>query len=217
MDPRQLFTEADLAAIRQATAAAERRTSGEIVAYVVGRCDPYPELGWVGAALGALTGAALAGMAHAAGGLWGAGPLWLSLPAFAGAAVGFVLAARTPAVGRRLVPPATLTHRARLRAEAAFLEEVVFRTRERTGILVFVALFEHRAVVLGDAGINAVVAQDAWQGIVDALVAGIREGRPAAALREAVEACGALLDQHNVVRRLDDSDELSDAPRLRDR
>jgi len=217
MTIRQLFTDADLAAIHQATTAAERRTSGEIVAYVVGRCDGYPELGWIGAALGALAGAGLAGAVHALGGIWGAGPLWLTVPTFGGAAVGFALAARVAAIGRRLVPPSTLDHRARLRAEAAFLEEEVFNTRERTGILVFVALFEHRAMVLGDASINAAVAPEAWQGIVDGLVDGIRAGRPAAALQSAVEACGALLEQHVVVRRLDDSDELSDAPRIRER
>jgi len=217
MDAQRLFSDADLNRIRAATAVAERRTSGEIVAYVVGRCDDYPELPWVGAALGALAGAALAATAHALGGLWGAAGLWLWLPAFAGAAVGSQLVARVPAVARALVPPATLALRAQARAEAAFLEEEVFKTRERTGILIFLALFEHRAIVLGDAGINAAVAQDAWQSIVDDLVAGIRAGRPAEALTEAVAACGALLDAHRVVRRPDDADELPDAPRIRDR
>lgn len=217
MDPHQQFSDADLAAIGQATAAAERRTSGEIVTYVVGRCDPYPELGWVGAAIGALAGAGLASVVHGLGGWWGAGVMWLTAPTFAGAALGFVLAVRVTAIGRRLVPPDTLAHRARLRAEAAFLQEEVFKTRERTGILLFLALFEHQAVVLGDAGINAAVEPESWQAILDHMVAGMRAGRPAQALREAVEQCGELLDHHAVIRRPDDSDELPDAPRIRDR
>ena len=39
-------------------------------------------------------------------------------------------------------------------AMAAFVEEEVFSTRDRTGILLFLSLFEHRVVVLGDSGIN---------------------------------------------------------------
>lgn len=217
MDPRQQFSDADLASIAAATAAAERRTSGEIVTYIVGQCDPYTELGWVGAALGALAGAALASLLHGLGGWWGVGVLWLVMPTFVGAALGLLLAVRVAGIGRRLVSPETLAHRARLRAEAAFLEEGVFKTRERTGILLFLALFEHQAIVLGDEGINAAVEPGAWQGIVDGMVAGMRAGRAADALREAVAQCGALLDAHSVVRRSDDSDELPDAPRLHDR
>jgi len=217
IDPDRFFTDADLAAIQRATAAAERRTSGEIVTYVVGRCDGYPELGWIGAALGALAGTSLAAVADVALGWWGAGPVVLALPALAGAAVGFVLAARMPEIGRRLVPEETLAERAQRRAEAAFLEEEVFNTRDRTGILIFLALFEHRAIVLGDSGINAAVDPGAWQGIVADLVSAIRAGRPAQGLQAAVEACGALLEQHRVAPRPDDADELSDAPRVRDR
>jgi putative membrane protein len=97
-----------------------------------------------------------------------------------------------------------------MRAAAAFLEAEVFATRDRTGVLIFLALFEHRVVVLADSGIAARVEPGAWKGISDRLAAGIREGRAAAALIEAIGACGRLLAERRVERRPDDVSELPD-------
>ena len=121
------------------------------------------------------------------------------------------------AVGRRLIPEDEIERSVGLRAEAAFLREEVFNTRERTGILVFLALFEHRAVILGDEGINRAVPEGDWQALVDHLVAGIREGRAAEALCETIARCGEVLEAHHVELRPDDEDELADEPRLRER
>lgn len=217
MGVRQPFTVADLESIRRATAAAEQQTSGEIVPYVVERILDHDQARWCGAALGALAAALLAGVVHAAGGLWGgAGVLWITLPALAGAATGYVLGG-LPAAARRLIPADTLDRLARLRAEAAFLEEEVFRTRDRTGILILLALAEHRAVILADEGINRVVAEGVWDGVVADLVAGLRAGRGPAALEAAILRCGSILADHRVIPRPDDADELDDRPRLRER
>ena len=163
--------------------------------------------------------AALAsGLVHWLGEFWGgAGFLWTTLPVAGGAAVGSVLARSFDQVRRRLVAADVLDLRVRRRALQAFVEEEVFRTRDRTGILIFVSLFEHRVAVLGDAGINAAVEQREWDGIVAGLVAGIRSGRPAPALVTAVEACGELLETHGVSIRPDDEDELANQLRLRER
>ena len=76
----------------------------------------------------------------------------------------------------------TLELRARQRAERCFLDEEVFATRDRTGILIFVAVFERQVVVMGDAGINRAVPDGAWDHVVDDVIAGIRARRPAEAL-----------------------------------
>jgi putative membrane protein len=116
-----------------------------------------------------------------------------------------------------LIPDDHVDRAVAMRAKAAFLEEEVFDTRDRTGILVFLSLFERRAVILADAGINRVVPEDTWQDLVDQLVAGIRRGRAAEAMRQAVTRCGEILAEHEVALRPDDEDELSDAPRIRKR
>ncbi len=215
---RQRFSDADLERIGEAARAAEERTSGEVVAYLVGRVDDHDEAAWKGAALGALAAAGLGGFGHWLGGFWG-GPvvLWLTLPAFAGAAAGFLLATFVPATRRRLIPAETLERRVRLRAESAFLDEEVFDTRDRTGILIFLALYEHRALILADSGIHQKVEESEWQQLVARLTGGIRAGRAVDALIETIGKCGELLEERGVARRADDRDELANAPRLKDR
>ena len=76
--------------------------------------------------------------------------LWIALPPAAGAALGWLAALFLPDLRRALVPAEALAARVHQRATQAFVEEDVFRTRDRTGILIFISLFEHRVVVLAD-------------------------------------------------------------------
>lgn len=215
-DPRRVFTDADREAIRAAVAAAEAGTGGEVVPYVIGRCGLYRGARWAAAALAAALAAGISGLAHDLGGFWGgAGMLWVALPVPAAALAGYALTAVWPGLARRLTPAGALDDRVEMRAAAAFLEEEVFATRDRTGALIFLALFERRVVILGDSGIAERIEPGEWKEMSDRLAAGIRRGRPAAALIEAIESCGQILERH-VERRDDDTDELSDALRLRD-
>jgi len=211
MDSRRLFSAADEEAIRDAVAAAEKRSAGEVVPWIVEACDPYPEAGWKAAALGALLGLALGVGVPLLAGAWGAAPLWLALLVIAGGAIGLALG-QLPAAKRLLVDGDVIDHRVRGAAQAAFVRGEVFATRERTGILVFLALLERRVVVLGDAGINSRVQPEEWQTIADEIVAGVRRSRPAAALAAGIEACGRLLAERGVPRYEEDVDELPDRP-----
>ncbi len=210
------FDEQAMQLLADATAEAEKRTAGEIVPYVVARVDAHPEAKARAAALGAVGFALGAGLVHYFGAMWGSGVVWITLPTLAGAAFGWWLA-EIPSIGRRLVSPTDLDHRVRLRAEAAFLEEEVFRTRDRTGILILLALWEHRAVVLADESIHRAVPEGTWAEVVEQLVAGIRAGDAVEALRSAIERSGEILETYGVAIRPDDEDELADAVRLRDR
>lgn len=226
---RDLFDASEKDAIRRAVEEAEGRTAGEIVPYVVGASDEYEGALWKGGVLGALAMALLAGLVRAWMALrwlapplleeWGGGGmlLWLVAPPVIGAAGGMALSTFVPFFKRALVSAEVMDRRARRRAGMAFLEEEIFATRDRTGILIFLSLFEHRVVILGDSGINARVEAVDWQGIVDDLAAGIRAGRAADALVEAIGRCGELLERKGVEIRPDDTDELADDLRLKDR
>lgn len=217
MDPKTLFSQTDLDAVKTAVREAEARTSGEIVPYVVERSDDYPTAVWKGTALGALLGPLVAVALYEWGGYWGVYvPAWIAFPAMAGGALGYLLTAFLPPVKRWIAGDEILDLRARTRAQVAFLEQEVFRTRERTGILLFLSLFEHRVVVLGDTGINQKVKQEEWDGLVKRLAQGIRAGRPGAALVEAIHECGPLLERQGVEIRVDDQNELSDELRRGD-
>lgn len=207
----------DLTAIREATEAAERRTGGELVCVLVKRCDPYPGGPWKGAMLGAIAGAAATSLWQTLGVGWQAlDPYLLPLVTLLGAAIGFLAVVALPNLQRLLVPADVLDLRVDRRAAAAFLAEEIFATRERTGVLLFVAFFEHRVRILADAGIHEKVDESVWDGIAGELTRGIRAGRTREALVAAIEACGKVLAERGVERRADDENELSDEPRLLD-
>jgi uncharacterized membrane protein len=80
-------------------------------------------------------------------------------------------------------------------------------TRDRTGVLVYVAWKDHRLAVLGDEGIHAVVGTEYWRGLADGLSASFRDSRYADGIVAAVEEVGRRLAEH-FPRRADDHDEL---------
>ncbi len=212
------FPESQLERIRVAVSEAERRSGGEIVTYLVDRCDEYPERGWRGALWGGVIALVGATLVHDVLGWWGGDVgLWALVPTLIGGLLGYLAASSIDGLGRALIRGDDLLRRVGLRAESAFLEEEVFQTQDRTGILLFVALFERRAVVLADEGIHRVVDDQEWILVTERLVDGMDSGDPVSAIIEAVERCGALLEAHEVTRRTDDRDELSDSPRVRRR
>lgn len=213
-----LFTEADRARIAEAVRTAEARTAGEIVPYIVGRSDRYPEAPMRAGAAGAFLVLTAAAAIEAWRGSWhSVDPLLLAVLAVAAFLLCALLAAKLPAFLRLFVHPASLQQRVDDRAAQAFLSEEVFQTRERTGILLFVSLLERRVRVMGDAGINAKVKQEQWDGIVHTIVQGMKSGAAADGLVTAIGMCGGLLTGAGVEIRSDDSNELSDAARIRNR
>lgn len=211
------FSARDLEAVRQATVAAEARSGAEVVSVVVARCDAYDEAAWKAAALGALAAALAVALWFWLAGPWRApGPVALALPPLAGAAAGYLAAALWPAFARALVAPELLDLRVERRAAQAFLDEGIGATRGRTGVLLLLALFEHRVRIVPDRGVAARVPADAWASIADELARGMRERRAAAALAEAVTACGERLAAAGFAPAPGDDNELPDEVRLRD-
>jgi putative membrane protein len=96
------------------------------------------------------------------------------------------------------------------RAMRAFVEEEVFKTVDRTGILLFVSMLEHRIEVIGDEGINRKVTVEDWAGVVAEIRKGILEGRLADGIVRAIDLCGGLLDRKGVDIQPGDTNELSD-------
>ena len=57
-------------------------------------------------------------------------------------------------VHRWLTPQSELENQTNLRAELEFWREGLHETQGRTGILIFIALFEHKVIVLGDQSVK---------------------------------------------------------------
>jgi len=209
------FSQSDLDRIAQAVRAAESKTSGEIVPYFVNQSDDYSVARW----RGGVTCSALAIIASLAAQMmsktWIAyGILELSGAVVGAFLLGVIFVRVVPGFRRLMLGHAIMERQVSHRASVAFLSEEVFKTRERTGVLIFMSFFERRVIVLGDSGINSKVAQSDWDGIVQTIIKAVKQGKPADGLVEAIRQCGELLEQHGVERRRDDTDELSDSLRV---
>ncbi len=216
---KDLFTEADRQRIREAVAQAEGRTSGEIVPYVVPQSSQYAVAVWRGASLGAIVALGVAMLVVQFYEGWGLPWLYASwgtaVLVLAAGTLGAFAAAYVPALKRVMAGTTLLDRRVHQRAMQAFVEEEVFSTRDRTGILLFISLLEHRIEVLGDAGINQKVTPDEWAEVVMRIREGIRQRKVTDGLVAAIALCGALLERKGVEMRPDDTDELADDLRIR--
>ncbi len=216
---KNVLTDSDLQRIREAVKQAEARTAGEIVPYIVKQSATYEVAIWRGIVLAAALALLIVVLIFNFYEGWGLG--WIhtgwgtSLVAISAGGAGGVLAAFARPVRRALAGTNRLVRTVHLNAMKAFVEEEVFKTRERTGILVFVSLFEHRIEVMGDAGINEKVSPDEWVDVVEHIRDGIKRGRLVEGVIEGIEMCGHLLEKSGVEIRPDDTNELSDAVRLR--
>lgn len=215
----QPFTEEELARIRQAVAEAEGRTSGEIVPYLVPQSGRYGVAVWRGASIAAVVALLVALLIYQFYTGWGLGWLhtgWgVALVTLGAGTLGALLAAYVSPLKRLLAGSDELVQQVHDRAMRAFVEEEVFLTRNRTGILLFISLFEHRIEVLGDTGINQHVTPDEWTDVVLRIREGIRSGHLADGLVEAIEMCGHLLDRGGIEIKPDDTNELPDSVRIR--
>jgi uncharacterized membrane protein len=61
-------------------------------------------------------------------------------------------------------------------AERAFHKLGVVKTRQRNGVLIFVAPSRRQVAVIGDAGVHARMAPDFWSAVVDRMLADFRRG-----------------------------------------
>jgi putative membrane protein len=106
-----------------------------------------------------------------------------------------------------LVPRSIKHAQAHEAASREFLRRGMTRTREKTGVLIYLALAEHHAEILVDAGIADRVDAAIWAEIIANLTRAIRDRRMIEGLEEAIRRTGAILAEH-APPRLDDVDEL---------
>jgi putative membrane protein len=202
MIAKELFNEADKQRIESAVKRAEKLTSGEIVPMVVDQSYDYPRAEILGSGLFSLATGISLSWAFFGESLWHF--LWL----FALCYFPYKLMIRNlPALRRRLIHTDEISEEVEEKAILSFLEQGLHHTRDETGILILISLFEHRVHVLADRGINNVVPASTWDGIVQTITDGIHNGDTCNALCEAIESCGQLLAEHFPVKA-DDTDEL---------
>jgi putative membrane protein len=184
-----MISDADRAQIAQAIRLAEATTAGEIFCVLAERSSAYTlvPVAWA-AALALLAPLPLIYLTS-----WAASVIYvLQLSAFVGATI--VLS--RPAVRFRIVPRRARHDRAHSTAMRQFWALRLHKTKERTGVLIFVSFAERYAEVIADAGINEKVTPEVWERAVAALTDGIKQGRIGDGFVAAIALCGAVLAEH---------------------
>lgn len=181
-----LFSANDEKRIADAIAAAETRTSGEIVAVIARESSSYLYAPFMVAALIALfvpwplivfTWWPMA---------WVYG---LQLIVFLLLVIVFLI---RPI--RYMLVPKSFKHRAaHARAVSQFLAQNLHTTQGRTGVLIFVSVAERYAEIIADTEIDAKVAEGEWDAIVHDLVREIGNGKPTEGFIETIARIGTHL------------------------
>ncbi|HPL17994.1 MAG TPA: TPM domain-containing protein [Spirochaetota bacterium] len=204
----RFLSEDDRARITDAVKKAEKSTSGEIVPMVVSASDRYPLASVIGA-LGLSIPLALPGA-------WFLGPLagmgrhdmWI----FLGVEtvlflVAYLLVDNVLWLRRLFISEQEMMDEVRTAALASFYQNGLHRTRDETGVLIFISVFEKKVWVLGDRGIHGKVGDDSWKEIVSMITEGIKNRKQGDAICRAVERAGEILAKHFPIKA-GDRDEL---------
>lgn len=215
------MTPQDQVRIADAVAAAEKTTAGEIFCVLAPEVSDYRETPLVWAAAAALilpAGGLLAGLrpdmltrlfggwtvGHASatdGAILSALSIYIGLQAAI-----FIVAAllvSIPPIRRALTPGPLKAAAVKRAAMEQFMSHGLHLTRDRTGVLIFAALAEHRVEVIADEGIYKAAPNAVWDEVVADLVAGLKQGKIADGFVAAVTRVGEILSSHVPVREAD--------------
>jgi putative membrane protein len=198
----RFFTAEEKERLKATTHKVESRTIGEIVVMVVDYSDHYIEAEVLGSILlGSLLSLILTVLFFNSS-LWSYIPL--SFIFFFPCWVFFI---RVEALKKIFIGIRRKEEAVRLRAERAFFEKGLYRTKKNTGVLFFLSLLERKVWVLADTGIYEKMNQEVLNRFANEVSKGIKEGRACDALSQAIQEIGGLLSQHFPITP-DDTDEL---------
>ena len=218
----QQLPEADHEKVSVAIAAAEMKSSGEILGVVTPISDAYHDvaLHWALVPLFAVLAwaawrpTALAWWYNFLFGGWHADPTLSELLTLLMvlAALKFTVALlilRWMPLRLALTPRATKHRRVRRRGIGIFEAAAAGRTTGKTGVLIYLSLAERRAEIIADEAILKVTDEHTWGEAMTALIEHVRDGRPGDGIVAAVERVGVVLSEH-FPRSADDRNEIPD-------
>ncbi|MFC2133438.1 TPM domain-containing protein [Bacteroidota bacterium] len=209
------FSDADFEEIKQKVKEAESQISGEIVPVIVEKCDSYNV---------AVYRAAIAGIFIAFITLIIIDryipefaiydPVWYFIFAAAGGSTAALLTYFISPMQRLFLGDKIIDRTTQQHAELFFISEQVFNTRQRTGILIFIALWERKVIIRADTGISSVVNQEKWDDLIQIILTSIKKETILRGILSAIEKCGSIVKEHGFHISPDDENELSNELRI---
>lgn len=212
-----LFSDEDRAKIRGAVAEAEGKTSAEIVPVVAtssGRYDRAEDIVglWIGLAALSIVWVVFQ---DARPSEWSGTSLVINLPiviaiVVGGWLVGIFVANHVAWLRRLFTPRRELREEVEEGAHKAFFDSRVHHTEGATGLLIYVSLFEHVAMVIADREVTEKLGQEKLDELCAELTGELKKREYTQAfcktIKDAGEALGKVLPRQD-----DDKNELEDA------
>jgi len=185
------FTEADKERLRAVVHDVESRTIGEVVVMVVDTSDDYPEAEIIGGIfLSSFVSLILTFL------LFHASIFWfvpISLVLFFPSKL---LLRSLPYLKKPFLGADRKEKAVRTRASVAFYEHGLNKTRQNTGVLFFLSLFERKIHILADHGIYSKIGQETLDRYAKNVAEGIKKDLACNALCQAIQDTGQLLSTH---------------------
>ncbi len=215
MTLQKRFKPEELERIKAAVKQAESKISGEIVPVFVEKSGHYTIANYRAGIIGATTVFFLIVMFDRyVPSLAVYDPMLIFVLVMLGGLIGALKANYIPFVKRMMLSQAYMDQSTRKRAESAFLQEEVFNTRLRTGIMIFISFFEHEVIVMADKGINKEVDQKEWDAVVRTIIENVKKDKVTDGIEKAILRCGEILLEKGFVISPDDVNELNDDLRM---
>jgi len=192
----------DKEAIKAAVREVESKTSGEIVPMVVPMSYSYSAAAMrAGLVLGGIMALVIAFLTGR-NDMWSLSGLFIALYLIVSA-----LAVRVHPLLRLFIMEGEMQEEVEEGALGAFYRNELYKTRDKTGVLIYISVFERKVWVLADSGINEKVDTGCWQEIVNIITKGIKVNKQGESICQAVRKCGDILYEH-FPQKSDDSNEL---------
>jgi len=191
------LTDQEKQTISDAIKEAESKTSGEIVTVITRAADDYFYIPTLWAGLLALLTPGVMLMLPVAVDI---------LVIYTVQVIVFLMATilfRWTPLKMLLIPKAVKFRRANRLAYQQFVQQGLHRTKDRNGLLLFVAVAERYVEIVADQGINDRVPQDTWQNIVAEFVTHVKQRQIAKGFVTAIAQSGDLLQEQFPVEPMD--------------
>lgn len=214
---KDFFNQSENEKIKNAVIQAEKTTAGEIAIMVVDESDTYNEALTFGAFilssfLALITTSIIAVLMNYKS-MWlhnsseyiytlsslafSHSSIWVYIPSV------FILffpvrllLQKLPGIKLVFVPKDREAEAVRERAIRAFYEKGLYKTRDETGILLFISILERKVWILGDKGINSKIDAKFWELRAAELSKGIQEKDYCNAVCATIAKCGEELTKH---------------------
>lgn len=188
----------------------ERNSSGEIVVYVAKASHSYKSAVFTAALIGFFVMNLLLFYAYFT--QWGDFTreylLFFGIQNLIGAIVAGVIAWFSPILRTKLVFKDKVEELVLTKAKDVFLNYDLFNTVDRTGVLIYISILEHKVMVLGDVGISEKINEQAWETLLQDVVRGIKDKKAAKGILQAIADCEKILLDHGFEVKPDTINEL---------